>query len=385
MTDPVRVVHVVTRMNIGGPARHLITLLPLLRERGFEPLLVHGMADPDEGELLPDGERVSRLPALRRPIDPLADLRALRELRRIVTRLRPRVVHTHMAKAGALGRLAAHRARVPVVVHTFHGHVLDGYFPWPVARAFLAAERSLARRTTALVAVSNAVRDELLALGIGREEQWHVVPVSLELDGLLGTPPSRAKARRSLGLPSGGKAVGVVGRLVPIKDHETFFRAAARLLRERDDVTFVVAGDGEHRRALEARARELLGDRVRFLGWVHDLAGLYAALDVVVLTSRNEGTPVSLVEAGAAGRPVVASRVGGVPEVVADGKTGILVPPADPAATAAAVRRLLDDPALARAMGEAARASLPSRFSADRLVDDLAALYDRLLGRARSR
>jgi glycosyltransferase involved in cell wall biosynthesis len=381
VSDP-RLLQVITRLNVGGPARLVVHLNRALQGRGFECRLVTGTEGPSEGRIDPGTERVTTIPALRREISPRHDLAAATALDRLVRAWRPDIVHTHLAKAGALGRIAARRRSVPVTVHTFHGHVLDGYFPRPVARAFLAAERGLAKRTTALVAVSDAVRDELLALGIGREEQWHVIPVGLELDGLLGTPPARTKARRGLGLPTAGKVVGIVGRLVPIKDHETFLRAAARLVREREDVAFVVAGDGEERAVLEARARELLGDRVVFLGWVQDLAALYAALDVVVLTSRNEGTPVSLVEAGAVGRPVVATRVGGVPDVVADGETGTLVPPGDPAATAAAIGRLLDEPALAKAMGEAARASVPSRFSADRLVDDLAALYEHLLARA---
>ncbi|MGH2672745.1 MAG: glycosyltransferase family 4 protein [Actinomycetota bacterium] len=377
-----RLLRIITRLNVGGPARQVVQLNRSLQGRGFECRLVTGTEGPSEGRIDPGPERVTVIPALRRAISPRLDLAAARALDRLVRAWRPDVVHTHLAKAGGLGRFVARRRNVPVTVHTFHGHVLDGYFSPPIARVFLAAERRLARRTTALVAVSNAVRDELLALGIGREDQWHVIPVGLELDGLLGNLPSKAEARERLGLPPDGAAVGIVGRLVPIKDHETFLRAAVRLLPARDDLTFVVAGDGEDRAVLEARASELLEERVRFLGWVQDLAALYAALDVVVLTSRNEGTPVSLVEAGAAGRPVVATRVGGVPDVVADGETGILVPPGDPAATAAAIERLLGEPALARAMGGTARARVPSRFSADRLVDDLAALYSRLLDRA---
>jgi glycosyltransferase involved in cell wall biosynthesis len=379
-----RLLRIITRLNVGGPARQVVHLNQALPGRGFDCRLVTGSEGPSEGRIDPGPERVTVIPDLRRQIAPRHDLAAARALDRLVRAWRPDVVHTHLAKAGALGRFVAQRLNVPVTVHTFHGHVLDGYFPRPVARAFLAAERRLASRTTALVAVSNAVRDELLALGIGREEQWHVIPVGLVLDGLLGTLPSKADARGGLGLPPDGAAVGIVGRLVPIKDHETYFRAVARLVRDRDDVTFVVAGDGDDRAVLEARAAKLLGERVRFLGWVEDLAGLYAALDVVVLTSRNEGTPVSLVEAGAAGRPVVATRVGGVRDVVTDGETGILVPPGDPTATAAAIGRLLDEPVLAHAMGVAARARVPSRFSAARLVDDLVALYERLLERSRS-
>ena len=179
--------------------------------------------------------------------------------------------------------------------------------------------------------------------------------------------------------------MGCVGRLVPIKDHEMLFQAAARLLRERPDVTFVLAGDGELREGLKARARELLGDRCVFLGWVHDLPTLYAACDVVALTSKLEGTPVSLIEAAAAGKPVVATRVGGVREVVREGATGLLVAPKDPAAMAAGLHMLLDDPEGARRMGAEGTEWVTGRFSAQRLADDLTGLYRELLARRRAR
>jgi glycosyltransferase involved in cell wall biosynthesis len=375
-----RLLRVITRLNVGGPARQAVHLHRSLQDRGFDCRLVTGSEGPSEGRIDPGAERVAVVPQLRREVAPVDDVAAARAIRRMVGGWRPEIVHTHLAKAGALGRFAAARADVPVTVHTFHGHVLDGYFSAPIARAFLAVERRLAARTTALVAVSTAIRDELLDLGIGRPGQWRVVPVGLELGPLLASRLDPAEARRRLGLPDAGPAVGIVGRLVPVKDHPTFLRAAARLARERPDAVFVVAGDGESRRTLETSGRDLLGDRIRFLGWVDDLPALYGALDVVVLTSTNEGTPVSLVEAGAAGRPVVATRVGGVAEVVEDGRTGTLVPPGDPVATAAAVGRLLADPASAGAMGAAARGSVASRFDAARLDAALIELYRDLLG-----
>jgi glycosyltransferase involved in cell wall biosynthesis len=180
-------------------------------------------------------------------------------------------------------------------------------------------------------------------------------------------------------LPAEGPLVGIVGRLAAIKDHDTFLDMAARLAATRPDVTFVVAGDGALRAPLQAKAQELLGDRVRFLGWVTDLPTLYGALDVVVLSSRNEGTPVALIEAGAAAKPVVATDVGGVAEVVRDGETGFVVPPADAEALAGRVGRVLDEPETARGLGLAGRAWVRERFSAERLVEDLAFLYEDLM------
>jgi glycosyltransferase involved in cell wall biosynthesis len=376
------VLRIITRLNIGGPARQAILLSDALAARGHASHLAWGTVSSGEGEFaLPPGTANTHIPELRRELRPASDVRAEQKLERVMRACRPQVVHTHMAKAGALGRLAARRTGAPVVIHTFHGHVLEGYFSGWKSRAFLATERGLSRIGDALVAVSPAVRDELLALGIGRPSQWHVIPVGLDLHVLLSREVDLAQARKALGLPEKGPVVGIVGRLVPIKDHVTFLNAAARVAHDRPDVTFVVAGDGELRTELQVQARNLLGDRCHFLGWVMDLPMLYAALDVAVLTSRNEGTPVALIEAGAAGKPTVATRVGGVSDVVQDGKTGLLVPPGHPEAVATRISALLDDPDRSRALGEAAKREASSRFTIERLADDLTGLYSELLAR----
>lgn len=386
-----RLLRVITRLNIGGPARQALMLHRVLPEHGFDCQLVTGAPQAEEGSFPPPQERYHLVEPLRRETDFVADAQAIRVLTRMMRTYQPDLVHTHTTTAGGLGRIAARRARVPVVVHTFHGHVLSGYLSGPQTRLLTAAERYLARRTDALVTVSHRVRDELLALGIGRPEQWHVVPLGLELGELLAGPAAAGPSRAALGLPAEGLLVGIVGRLAAIKDHDTFLAMAAHLAAGQmaagqmgaghPDVTFVVAGDGGLRAALEAKASRLLGDRVRFLGWATDLTILYGALDVVVLTSRNEGTPVALIEASAAGRPVVATDVGGVPEVVRDGETGFVVPAADPGAAAARVSQLLEDPQLRRVLGAAGREWVRSRFSAERLVTDLTGLYAELLER----
>lgn len=380
---PTRVARIITRLNVGGPARHALLLTRGLEEQGFATDLLVGAQGPREGALSLEGVVPTIVPALKRSIDPVSEIRAARSLHRAIRSFAPQIVHTHMAKAGFHGRRAANRAGVPVVIHTFHGHVLEGYFSAPVNAALVSLERRLAKRTDALLAVSPLIRDELLDLGIGSPDRWHVMPLGLDLDRLLEVPMEKTSARAELGLPQDAPIVGIVGRLVPIKDVDTFLDAARLVARERPDVHFVVAGDGELREALEERGRAELGERIHFLGWVMDLAPLYGALDVVVLTSKNEGTPVALIEAAAAGLPAVATHVGGVGDVVRDGTTGFLITPGDAEGVASRVTELIEAPELRRQLGREGRAHVRTRFTQDRLINDMAELYRDLLARKR--
>jgi glycosyltransferase involved in cell wall biosynthesis len=292
-----------------------------------------------------------------------------------------------MAKAGAVGRLAAissfDRHARPRLVHTFHGHVLEGYFGRSQQRAFLELERLLARKTDVLIAVSPEVRDELLDLGVGRPGQYRVLPVGFDLSHLLEVGGPRGPAgqlRAAIGLPVDVPLAGVLGRLVPIKDHSTLFHA----LREVPGAHLAVLGDGEMRSSLESLARELcIADRVHFTGWWLDVATALADLDVVVLSSRNEGTPVALIEALAAGRPVVATDVGGVRHVVQDGETGWLSPVGDAVALGQLLKRSLSNRATAESMAQEGRRRVVGRFGADRMVADHLALYRELPGSER--
>ncbi len=400
---PVHVLRVVTRLNIGGPSIHAIALSTRLDPARFTTCLVVGEPDPAEGDLSAlVGEaphtRLIRLPALRRALRPWADLRAFAQMLRVAWVEQPRIIHTHMAKAGALGRLAGllynqagpgrRPGRRAVLLHTFHGHVLDGYFPAWQARIFLGIERWLARRTDALIAVSPAIREELLGKGIGRAAQWRVIRLGLRLSALSDLPP-----------PNGTPhfRVGQVGRLVPIKNASMFLRALAQVRREdpAPAVQAVLVGDGPLRPALEHEAAALgLDGAVRFLGWRRDLRAVYEDLDVACVTSWNEGTPVSLLEAMAASRAVIATDVGGIRDLLADGEPaeaparaaippgafevaarGMLVRPGDPDGLAAALQRLRGDPSLRRALGAAGRAFVTERFTEERLVRDIQELY----------
>jgi glycosyltransferase involved in cell wall biosynthesis len=290
-----------------------------------------------------------------------------------------------MAKAGLLGRLAAAaynltrgsapRARV---VHTYHGHVLDGYFSPFMTAVFIGLERMLARVSDAIIAISPAIRADLLnTYRIGTEGQYRVVPLGFDLAPFAAVDdPARSEARRSLGVPAGVPVVTTVGRLTAIKQHHLFLDVVRRLVADHPTLVALIAGDGEMRGELEAAAQQLgIARHVRFLGWRRDLATIYAATDVFLLTSRNEGTPVALIEAMATGVPGVSTNVGGVSDVITSEAVGLLAPFEDAAGLAAAAHRLLVDPALRAATGARARIEVLARFGVERLVADIAAVY----------
>jgi glycosyltransferase involved in cell wall biosynthesis len=282
-----------------------------------------------------------------------------------------------MAKAGAAGRVATLTSGVrPIVIHTFHGHVLDGYFSRPVAEAFVKIERALAARTDALIAVSPEIRDELLNLGIGRPDRWHVVPVGLDLRRHLEVSAPSGRLRSRLGLAEGVALVGVAGRLVPIKDLETLLVAMLHL----PGAHLAILGDGELRARLERRAQELgISERTHFTGWWHDMPTALADVDVIALTSLNEGTPVAAIEAQACGKPVVATDVGGVRSVVVDGQTGFLVPVRSPEAVADRLGTLIGAPDMRARFGHEGRRRAAANFGSERLVRDIRDLYASLL------
>jgi glycosyltransferase involved in cell wall biosynthesis len=377
-----RVLRIFSRLNIGGPSLHVILLSAGLRPLGYETRLVVGRESPREGNMLALAAEKSvnceAMAGLGREIAPVQDLRALVGLFRLMRAWRPEIVHTHTAKAGLLGRLAARAAGVPTVVHTYHGHVLRGYFSPATTAFFRWLETRLATAADALVAVSESVKQDLVSLGIAPAEKIRVVPLGLELGHLAARLP-RGVLRAEAGIPEGAPLVGMVGRLVPIKDVPTFLRAA-RIVREtRPEARFALVGDGEERPALESLCRELgLDGKVTFFGWRRDLAAVYGDLDVVVNASRNEGTPVALIEALAAARPVVATRVGGTPDLLGEGERGRLVPPGEPEALAEAVLETLTGSEAARRRALAGREHVLARHSSDRLVRDVDALYREL-------
>ena len=338
-------VHVIARMNVGGPAELIVQLLEGLPDQQ----LLTGEVEEGEADhlaLRAPGTPFTRVSGLGRSPRALDDARAFAFLVAELRRRRPDVVHTHTAKAGALGRVAAKAARVPAIVHTFHGHLLHGYFSPVVTGAVVGAERALALGTDRIVAVGAQVRDDLVSAGIGRREQYVVIPPGVRI----ATPPTKTAARAALGLPADAPVVATVGRLIAVKRPDRLLGVAARL----PEITFLVAGEGP----LLEQTRRAATPNVRFLGWRSDVEVVHAAADVALLTSDNEGMPVALVEAALCGTPAVATDVGSVREVV----VGEVVPP-DAQALAEAVRRVLT-----RDLGAAARQHAEARFGAAAMV-----------------
>jgi GT2 family glycosyltransferase/glycosyltransferase involved in cell wall biosynthesis len=385
---PTRVLRVIARLNVGGPAIQAITLSRLLEERGYETVLVRGREGAREGSMdtLADelGVTPVDLPTLKRNIG-IGDLASLAFLVQQIRTWRPQILHTHAAKAGALGRIAALLAlgrRPPVIVHTFHGHVLTGYFHPLISAAFAAIERVLARYTTCLIAVSEEVRADLVRLGVAPPERIVVLPLGFDFSRFGADAEARRKRRealrRELGIPQDAKLVTIVARLEPIKRVDRFLRVANRI-ESSPDTWFLVVGDGALREELqESPQARRLGERVVWAGLRSDMPDVYFASDIVAVTSDNEGTNVSAIEAQAVGLPVVSTRVGGMPSVVTE-DNGLLVEPGDEQGFARALERILLDEALSTRFGHHGAEHVRVVFSLGRLVGDIDGLYRRLL------
>jgi glycosyltransferase involved in cell wall biosynthesis len=383
-----KVVRVIARLNVGGPALHVAYLTEGLASRGYETTLVAGSLAFGEESMAhvaqSRGAAIVPLPALYREISPLRDAQAIVRLARLLRTERPQILHTHTAKAGAVGRIAAllaGNARPPIIVHTFHGHVLRGYFNPLTTLAFRTLERWLATFTTRLIAVSPEVRDDLVRLGVAPADKFEVVRLGIEFGERVGGDEDvRGETRRLLGVSADAFVVGWVGRMTAVKRTDDVLRAFRELLDRGIDAYLCLVGDGPDRRDLERRAHELgLVRRCLFVGYQDDVAPYYEAIDALLLPSVNEGTPVSVIEALAARRPAVATRVGGVPDVVRDGVDGFLVETGDVDALADGLARLAQDRELRERLGAAGRARVLPRYAVERLIDDVDRLYRSLL------
>ena len=391
LCDRIKVLHVITRFDKGGSAENTFLTVCGLDKGRYEVVLVKGPSpsgDADDPEVraaqanLDACEARIRVISLRhlvRNLSPLSDLIAFCSLIRIIRQEQPRIVHTHTSKAGILGRWAAWLCRVPVIIHTPHGHVFWGYFGPLQTRLFILLEKWTARVTDAIVTLTPQEREDHLRFSIAPEEKFAVIHSGVDLGAFL-TGPTQVEARSLLSIPQGETVIGTVGRLTAVKGQEVLIRAAGELIRRGERFFLVLLGDGELRGDLEQLAVSLgIAGQVRFLGWRPDVARVLAACDLFCFPSHNEGMGKALVEAMAMGKPIVASNIGGIRNIVRPGENGLLVPVRDVAAWAEAITRLCHDPETCRRMGEAGTRIAP-RYSSEEMIKMVDRLYGKLLG-----
>jgi glycosyltransferase involved in cell wall biosynthesis len=401
--ERIRVVRIIDRLNIGGPSKHVTWLSAGLDPSQFETVLITGTVPPGEGDMIYFARAAGVSPIVIKEMSRelgLSDLLVIAKLLGLLFKLKPRIVHTHKAKAGATGRIAATlyrwltpsslllRPRRCGVVHTFHGHIFHSYYGPAKTRLFIAIERALARLTHRIITISEQQRREINEeFGVGRPGQFEVIPLGINFEEL-SAPQGRL--RTELGLGPGDLLIGIVGRLCEVKNHAMLLEAMARLVSQGGEggpsSSLVVIGDGHLRPALASLASRLgIQDRVIFTGFREDATSLYSDLDIVALTSLNEGTPLTLIEAMSCGRAVATTEVGGVVDIMgarrgsqrgfAVWEHGVTAPSQDIEAFARALQYLIDRPDSRREMGERGRAFVRSRLSRERLLRDVEKLY----------
>jgi glycosyltransferase involved in cell wall biosynthesis len=387
---PILVHRVIARLNTGGPAMHVVHLTQDLEAHGFRTCLVAGAITPDEGDMTyyatEHGVTVTKVSGMTRLLSFSGDLRSLWQLFRLFRLMRPAIVHTHTAKAGTLGRVAALLAGVPIRIHTYHGHVLGGSYFSPLKTSlFLWIERQIARVTQRLVVLSADQKREMATrLRVADEDRFTIIRLGLELSRFaeVDSAACRKRIREDLRIAKDSFVVGIIGRMVPVKNHELFFDALAEIRRTGRPVEAVIVGAGEREGVLKAYAKNAgLREGIHWLGWRDDLPEVIQALDVLALTSHDEGTPVAVIEALVARIPVVARGVGGVGEILGRGRFGAVVDSSNPSAFSAAVSAVADAPPAAEDLQEASEWALAA-FSRKRLAADMAELYRTELDRA---
>ena len=332
-TKKIKILRIINRFNIGGPVYNAILLSAYMPEE-YDTLLIGGLPEKNEENSTYIAEKYGVNPLLisemQREPNFKNDRKALKKLKEIILTYQPDIVHTHASKAGALGRKAAFDCAVPIVVHTYHGHVFHSYFNWWKTTLFQAIEKRLAKKTTGIIAISELQKNDLaLKYKICKPEKIEIINLGLDLGPFNeNKTDNRNKTRTAFGLNDSEIAIAIVGRLAPIKNHDLFLKCAS-VIHEKTSkkVVYFIVGGGEEFRSIEEKVNALKakGIDIRMTSWIKDINTFNAGMDILCLTSKNEGTPVSLIEAQAAGIPFVATKVGGIKDIVSENNTGYLV------------------------------------------------------------
>jgi glycosyltransferase involved in cell wall biosynthesis len=382
----VKVLHIITRLIRGGAEHNTLLTVIGLERLGYDVSLAAGPSDEWEGDIEKDarqaGVKLRLLHNLGREISPWNDLLTLLKLYFYIKKERFDIVHTHVSKAGILGRWAAKLAGVPIIVHTTHGNIFHGYFNSFFTKFFILLQKLTALITDKMITLTDIEKEQWLNQGIGKSTQYTAILSGIDLKRFNpeNVQIEPYEMRKKLGLHTNDFVIGTVGRIVPIKGHKYFIQAAAEVIREIPNAKVLLVGDGPIRNEMEELTVQLgIEGQVFFLGVRKDVPELLSIMDLFVLPSLNEGMGRALVEAMAMGLPVIASQVGGVPEVVTDGKTGILVPAQNPTALAKAIVKLARDAKLSRELAQAGYKRAHSAFGAETMVDRISAVYQELL------
>ena len=397
-----RVLILINRLNLGGPAFHVATLTKYLSPE-FEMLLVAGTKDDSEESsdyiVKNMGLNFVSLPEMHRSLNPFKDYRSYKALRKMIREFKPDIVHTHAAKAGALGRLAALHEKVPVIIHTFHGHVFHSYFSPFKTKIFLKIERYLAKKSSGIIAISERQKKDLtLKYRVSTVAKVHMIPLGFDLRSFRENISEKREAfRKKYLLEDDEIAIGIIGRLVPVKNHPLFLASAASILKQtKKKVRFFVIGDGESKELLFREAEALGLDYtyfrskpikadLTFCSWIKDVDVAISGLDIVALSSHNEGTPVSLIEAQAGDKPVISTNVGGIENVVVKNGTALLVDSNDYIDYAEQLLRLIEDDELRNRLGNNGWEFVREKFHFTRMIKEVSMLYKQLLTKRKSR
>lgn len=397
-----RVLRILNRLIIGGPSKNAVYLSRYMQPDYDTLLVIGGKEDHEQdADFLATANNIDPtcIPEMKRPISPYNDWAAYNKLKKLIKEFKPDIVHTHAAKSGALGRLAAKHSNVPVIIHTFHGHIFHSYFNSLKTNFFIRTERYLAGLSDAIVAISDVQKKELSGdFKIAAADKFRVIPLGLDLDNfIINQEEKRNKFRTEFGLDDNTVAIGIIGRLVPIKNHSLFLKSLKYVLNNTTvKVKAFIIGDGESRSDIERLANSLEIKYTQhtdtahphpliFTSWRKDVDTICAGLDIIALTSLNEGTPVSLIEAQAAGKPIVSTRVGGIADVVLENKTALLSEITDERTFSDNLLRLVNDPGLRQKFSHAGKDHVVSKFSYHRLVNDMSSLYHHLLDKKNHR
>ncbi|MCX6192593.1 MAG: glycosyltransferase [Flavobacteriia bacterium] len=385
----IKILRIINRFNIGGPVYNAVLLSAFMPEE-YETLLIGGMPEENEANSLYIAEKYGISPVLisemQREPNLMNDNSALKKIKEIIRRFQPDIVHTHASKAGALGRKAAFDCGVPIVIHTFHGHIFHSYFSWWKTKLYQLIERRLSKKTTGIIAISAIQKDELsLKYRICHPSKIKIIPLGFDLRPFNeNLKEKREHTRNSYALEGSDIAVAIIGRLVAIKNHQMFLDIIEKVNQKtRKKVVYFIVGDGEESDNIQESIKPLKekGMDIRMTSWIKDIATFNAGMDIICLTSKNEGTPVSLIEAQAAGIPIIATNVGGIKDIILEDKTGYIVNTDDIDGFAEKLWELIENENKRQEMSQNGWTFVKDKFQYTKLISNMDEYYKSLLNR----